>query len=87
MIGLWIGISLIVLGGVLLAVARLNDRRVSASQGSVAIGGDNRGTITNVNIGEKQPPSRGHALTYVAIAVELIGIGVTLWHAYHLARP
>lgn len=61
--------------------------RVEASGGSVAIGGNNRGSITNKNLGT--PTAAIHTshtwLTIVSIAVELMGIAVVIWHAWHLA--
>lgn len=86
---LYVGLALMVLGVLLFLVSRnagSRSNRVDASGGSVAVGGDNKGSITNVNLGA--PPSTQHGthwLTWVAIAVELIGICVTIWHAFHLA--
>jgi hypothetical protein len=84
MIGLLIGIGLLLLGAILFVIGRQASRQVAASQGAVAVGGDNRGQITNISSGSTAAPTHGHGLTYVAIAVELIGIVVTLWHAWHL---
>ncbi len=85
MSGFWIGVGLMVLGIVLLLVSRGRARQVAASGGSVAIGGDNMGNVSNVNVGGAHSQSHGHGLTYAAIGVELVGIAVTLWHAWHLA--
>lgn len=86
---LFVGLALIVLGVVLFVVGRRSGSknvRVEASGGSVAVGGNNKAPITNVNVGAQTPAPHGnHWLTWVAIVVEVIGIGVTLWHAWHLA--
>jgi hypothetical protein len=77
-----------VLGIILFLTGRIQNSRSSAqaSNGSVAVGHDNSGSINNINLGS---PDKGHAgahkITLIAIAVEFIGIGVTLWHAFHLA--
>lgn len=85
-----LGVLLIVLGIILLVLGFKRNKKVSvqASEGSVAIGGDNSGTILNIGNNSSAPAptkSHGHGLTYLGIIVELIGIGVTLWHAYHMA--
>lgn len=85
---LYIGLSLMVLGIVLFFVGRSKSRtvRVEASGGSVAVGGKNSGSITNLNVGSPAAAAHGsHLLTYVSIAVELVSIGVVLWHAWHMA--
>ncbi len=81
-----LGIGLIVLGALLFAVARRKTSSATASQGSVAVGKNNSGQIVNVNQ-QSSPPthSGGHGLTVIAIVVEVVGIAVTLWHAFHLA--
>jgi len=85
---LYIGLSLMVLGIVLFFVGRSKSKtvRVEASDGSIAVGGKNSGSITNLNVGSPATVAHGsHLLTYISIAVELIGIGVVLWHAWHMA--
>lgn len=86
---LYIGLALMVLGVVLFLLGRRagsRSVRVEASGGSVAVGGSNKGSITNFNLGAPPPAPHGtHWLTWVAVVVELLGIGVTLWHALHLA--
>jgi len=86
---LYMGLGLMVLGVALFLVGRRpgsRSVRVEASGGSIAVGGSNKGSITNVNLGAPPPASHGtHWLTWVAIVVELVGIGVTIWHALHLA--
>lgn len=86
---LYIGLALMALGAVLFLVGRRagsRSNRVEASGGSIAVGGSNKGSITNVNLGAPSPTPHGtHWLTWVAIGVELVGIGVTIWHALHLA--
>ncbi len=74
-----------VVGVLLFAVGRRKQSSAVASNGSVAVGGNNSGSIVNINQ-PSAPPSHsgGHGLTIAAIIVELVGIGVTLWHAYHL---
>lgn len=88
MSALHIGLSLMVLGIILFLTGRIYRRRLDtrASNGSVAVGRDNSGSINNINLGGsgKGHPG-GHGITLTAIAVELVGIGVTLWHAFHLA--
>lgn len=86
---LYVGIALMVLGIVLFFGARSRSKtvRVDASNGSVAIGGNNRGSISNINIGKPPTASHGshHWLTVIAIVVELAGMAVVIWHALHLA--
>ncbi|MCV0438919.1 MAG: hypothetical protein K5880_09825 [Hydrogenophaga sp.] len=86
---LYVGLALMLLGVVLFLTGRRagsRSVRVEASGGSVAVGGSNKGSITNVNLGAPPlAPHETHWLTWVAIVVELIGIGVTIWHAFHLA--
>lgn len=82
------GFALMGLGIMLFLVGRSKSKiiRVEASTGSVAIGGKNSGTITNTNIGGLPVASHGsHWLTVVAIVVELAGMAVVIWHAWHLA--
>jgi hypothetical protein len=82
------GFALMGFGIVLFLAGRRKSKaiRVEASNGSVAIGGKNSGTITNTNIGTPPAGSHGsHWLTVVAIIVELAGIAVVIWHAWHLA--
>lgn len=77
------------LGIVLFFLGRSKSKavRVEATSGSIAVGGKNTGSISNINI--STPPPVAHdshsLLTYVAIGVELVGIVVTLWHAWHMA--
>jgi hypothetical protein len=83
-----VGLGLMVAGAVLFLVGKLRTKRatVHASKGSVAVGGDNAGQITNVNVGSHNKKSAGESgLTLTAIVVEIIGIIVTIWHALHLA--
>ena len=82
------GFALIVLGLVLFLVGRFKSKtiRVEASNGSVAIGGKNSGSITNTNIGAiPVAQHRSHWLTVVSIIVELAGMAVVIWHAWHFA--
>jgi hypothetical protein len=83
-----LGFALMVFGLVLFLVGRSKSTivRVEANNGSVAIGGKNSGTITNTNIGAVPVASHGsHWLTILAIIVELAGMAVVIWHAWHLA--
>lgn len=85
---LYVGLTLMVLGIVLFFIGRSKSKkvRVEASNGSVAVGGKNTGSITNLNVGTPSPAAHGsHSITYLAIGVELVGIAVTLWHAWHMA--
>ncbi|UPG89508.1 hypothetical protein L2Y96_19240 [Luteibacter aegosomaticola] len=85
---LYVGLTLMALGIVLFFAGRSKSKvvQVEASTGSVAVGGKNTGSITNVNCGTPSPlPHGSHRLTYFAVGVELLGIAVTLWHAWHLA--
>ena len=85
---LYVGIALMALGIVVFFIGRSKSKlvRVEAISGSVAVGGKNTGSITNLNVGAPSPVAHGvHSITYLAIGVELIGIAVTLWHAWHLA--
>ena len=82
------GFALMGLGLVLFLVGRSKSKtiRVEASSGSVAIGGKNSGTVMNTNTGSLPVASHGsHRLTLVAIVVELAGMAVVIWHAWHLA--
>lgn len=84
---LYVGLALMALGIVLFFIGRSKSKtvRVEASSGSVAVGGKNTGSITNLNIGAPPTAAHGsHSLTYWAIGVELVGIAVTLWHAWHM---
>lgn len=88
MVELYLGLALMAVGAVLFWIARSRSKavRVEASGGSVAVGGNNSGTINNLNSGAPTPAAHGsHWLTYLAIAVEVAGIAVTLWHASHMA--
>jgi hypothetical protein len=85
--GLYLGFAVMALGIVLFVVGRVKSKsmRVEAIGGSVSVGGKNTGKITNVNIGTPPVAAHGpHLLTYVSIGVELIGIFVVLWHAWHM---
>ena len=74
-----------IMGGLLLEFNRRGRGGATASNGSVAVGGDNSGPIVNINRSLPQSGhSGGHSLTIVAALVEVVGIGVTIWHAYHL---
>jgi hypothetical protein len=88
MITLLLGIALMIGGFFLFFTGRNGSKKnsVSASGGSVAIGGSNRGQLTNINVGSPQRQHQGgHGITILAIVVEIIGIGVVIWHALHLA--
>lgn len=85
---LYVGLGLMAMGVVLFFVGRARSKtvRVAANAGSVAIGGKNTGSITNVNVGSAPAAAHGsHALTYASIVVELVGIAVVLWHAWHMS--
>lgn len=84
---LYVGLGLMALGIVLFFIGRSRSKtvRVEANGGSVAVGGKNTGSITNLNVGGAPAAAHGlHALTYASIVVELVGIAVVLWHAWHL---
>lgn len=86
--GLYIGIALMVVGIVLIFCGRKGSKNtsVTASGGSVAVGGSNRGRISNVNVSSQQTQHEGgHAVNVIGIVVEIIGIAVVIWHAIHLA--
>lgn len=87
--GFYVGLALVALGILLFLVARAKSKtvRVEARSGSVAIGGNNRGAITNTNIGTPTAEAHGshHWLIVVSIVVELAGMAVVVWHAWHLA--
>lgn len=84
---MYLGIGLMILGIILFALGRSsrNTSSVNASGGSVAIGGSNSGSITNINRASKSHEG-GHAITIIATVVEVIGIAVTIWNATHLAE-
>jgi nitrate reductase gamma subunit len=86
---LHIGVIIILLGIVLLLVDRRNHSRgrrstVSASHGSVAVGGNSNAPIINASTVAKPEPS-GRWLKVIGIIVELGGIAAVIWHATHLA--
>ena len=85
-----LAIALMVLGIVLFAVGRVSASKsvhVTATDGSVAVGRDNSGSIVNIKNAPGAPAQHGsHTLTIVAIAVELVGIGVGLLHLWHQAH-
>jgi hypothetical protein len=88
MSSLFLGIGLMIVGIVLIVVGRPGGTKstVSASGGSVAVGRDSIGPITNVSIAASSPkPSGHHIVTTIGIIVELVGIAVTIWHAIHLS--
>lgn len=86
--GIILGVTLMAVGmGMLFASLVRNKKvRVTASNGSMAVGRDNSGVMMNVNQSNAAPQPKGHGngLTVLAIIVELAGIGVTVWHALHL---
>lgn len=85
-IGIWVGIGLMVIGVLLFGAGRRKRSSAVASNGSVAVGGDNSGSIVNVNRPSAPPAhSDGHGLAITGIIVELIGIGVVLWHIHLVA--
>jgi len=87
-VGIYVGAGLMLVGVLLFVLAHhKRGTVVSSSNGSVAVGGDSNGSIVNIN--QTHGSSKhggGHGLTIAATIVELIGISVTLWHAYHLAQ-
>lgn len=84
-----VGVCLIVVGVAIFFFGRGRSKRTSvrATRGSVAVGGNNNGSITNTNMNRasNEAPSRGHSLTVLAIIVELVGIAAIVWHTLHLA--
>jgi hypothetical protein len=82
--GLIIGLALIV-AGLLVYLCR---PKVGRDDRSVHIGGQNTGLVNtgNINVGTPNghEPKHSHTITFIAIAIEVVGIGVTLWHAYHM---
>ena len=87
MSGYLFGIGLMIAGAVLFFLGRGRSKRssVHASNGSVAVGGNNIGPITNINQTHKEHSAGGHSITVLAIVVELVGIAVIVWHTMHLA--
>lgn len=86
--GLIIGAVLMLVGGLLfIAAKRTKKVNISATNGSQAVGGNNSGIMLNMG-SQPAPPQEPHShwLTVVSIIVELIGMGVVVWHALHLAR-
>jgi hypothetical protein len=85
---LHLGLGLMALGIVIFVFARARSKTSSAqaSGGSIAVGGNNSGQISNVSVNSQEKAhGSGHSLTIFAIVVELAGIAVTIWHAMHLA--
>ena len=89
---LWLGIILIIAGIVFFLLEKNRPKKpdVGATDGSVAIGGNNTGNINNLNVRRESAPKHGagghNTLTLIAIVVELVGIAVVIWHAFHLAK-
>jgi hypothetical protein len=87
---LTIAVILIIAGIVLFITGRRgskNGASTTAIGGSIAVGGSSSGPITNINEGSGHGEKHGgHAITIIAIIVELIGIAVAIWHAFHVAR-
>jgi len=86
MLSFKIGVVLMLIGVVLWFLGRRSDRgpRVQASKGSVAVGGNNTGTISNLS--RTSSGHDGHSfLTKLSILVELLGIAVIIWHTLHMA--
>ena len=84
-----VGACLIIAGVAIFLFGRRRSKQssVRASDGSVAVGGNNSGSITNTNVSKtaNEAPTGGHALTVLAIVVELVGIAAIVWHSMHLA--
>lgn len=82
------GILLILLGLALLFIdrqrrSRSNRTTVSATHGSVAVGGDSNAPIINTStVGNSH--HGGHWLQIAGIISELGGIAAVIWHATHL---
>lgn len=74
------GIVAIVAGVILYFLSTRQQKKVSASGGAVAVGGDNTGTITNTNTAASGHGAGHSVLTILAIVVELAGITATVWH-------
>ncbi len=82
------GIALMILGVAIFIFGKMYSRKsVIAQNGSVAVGGNNFGNINNFNLHAKAEKGShsSHAVAAIAIVVELAGIGVTIWHAMHMA--
>lgn len=91
-IELLLGLILMSLGIVMLvyqfATRNGNQKKVGRDDRSVHVGGSNTGLINTGSIGggdEERHGGHSHWLTIIAMLVELAGIAVTLWHAFHLA--
>jgi hypothetical protein len=63
---------------------RARRSRVSASHGSVAVGGDSNAPTINASTVSSSEPG-GHWLKVIGIIVELGGIAAVIRHATHLA--
>ena len=91
MVGIILGSVFMIVGGLLIVfgIKRNKKVNVSASNGSMAIGGNNSGLMINSASNNTsslpEPKSHGHGITIIGIVIELIAIGVTIWHALHLA--
>ncbi|MBB5498682.1 hypothetical protein [Paraburkholderia sp. MM5384-R2] len=77
---LTLGIGAIVAGVILFFLSIRQQQKVSASGGSIAVGGKNTGTITNTNTAGSGHGAGHSVLTILAIVVELAGIAATVWH-------
>lgn len=83
--GLLVGIGGIVAG----LVIYLCRPKAGRDDRSISIGGNNTGIANSGHINVGNPNAHAnkphsHLITWIAVVVEIIGIGVTLWHAYHL---
>jgi hypothetical protein len=79
-----LGLGLILLGVLLFLIGRRRPRigSVSATHGSIAIGGSSFGPVSNVSTAPDKSHGLGsHWITIAAIISELAGIAVTIWHA------
>jgi hypothetical protein len=75
-----------VLGILLYLIGRFRSKHtsVNARDGSVAVGGNNSGQIINTNSGKAWSGDlAGRVVTIAAAVVELVGIGLAVWHLAH----
>lgn len=87
--GILAGIGLMLLGAVLLLLgfrSGSSTATVNATNGSVSVGGDNQGSITNVSNTSPSSTSSSHSnnvLKVTGVAVELVGVAIALWNVVY----
>lgn len=77
--GIYVGGGLLILAVFLILAGNFSRKREVTMKGSVSVGGDNHGSIFNVNQIGTSTKSSSNWLSLLGILVGLVGIGVTMW--------